>query len=239
MPQPVYRRILLKLSGEMLAGEAEFGIRPEVLVRFADEVIEVQRLGVQIGIVIGGGNIFRGLPAAESGMERAHADYMGMLATVINALALQDALEQRGCYTRVMSALHVEQVCEPYIRRRAVAHLNKGRVVIFAAGTGNPYFSTDTAASLRAAEIHADVILKATKVDGIYDKDPKKHPDAVRFDHITHLDALKKGLKVMDATAISLTMENRLPIIVFDMSTPGNVVRVVCGEPVGTHVNTP
>ena len=238
MPDPVYRRILLKLSGEMLAGDGEFGIRPEVLGRFADEVIAVKDLGVEVGIVIGGGNIFRGMPASESGMDRTHADYMGMLATCINALALQDALEQRGCFTRVMSAVRVDQVCEPYIRRRAVSHLAKGRVVIFAAGTGNPYFSTDTAASLRAAEIHADVILKATKVDGVYDKDPKKHGDAVRFEQISHIDALKKGLKVMDATAISLCMENQLPIIVFDMGTPGNVRRVVCGEPIGTHVHS-
>ena len=238
MPDPVYRRILLKLSGEMLAGDGEFGIRPEVLGRFADEVIAVKDLGVEVGIVIGGGNIFRGMPASESGMDRTHADYMGMLATCINALALQDALEQRGCFTRVMSAVRVDQVCEPYIRRRAVSHLAKGRVVIFAAGTGNPYFSTDTAASLRAAEIHADVILKATKVDGVYDKDPKKHGDAVRFEQISHIDALKKGLKVMDATAISLCMENQLPIIVFDMGIPGNVARVVCGEPVGTRVTT-
>jgi uridylate kinase len=239
MAGPVYHRILLKLSGEMLAGSADFGIQQAMIGRFAEEVIEVHALGVQIGIVIGGGNIFRGMPASESGMDRAHADYMGMLATVINALALQDALEQRGCYTRVMSALHVEQVCEPYIRRRAMAHLNKGRVVIFAAGTGNPYFSTDTAASLRAAEIHADVILKATKVDGVYDKDPMKHADAVRYEHITHLDALKLGLKVMDATAISLCMENRIPLIVFDMNRPGNVRRVVMGETIGTHVNSP
>lgn len=239
MAEPAYRRILLKLSGEMLAGDADFGVQQSVLGRFADEVIEVHKLGVQIGIVIGGGNIFRGVPASEGGMDRAHADYMGMLATCINALALQDALEQRGCYTRVMSALRIEQVCEPYIRRRAVAHLNKGRVVIFAAGTGNPYFSTDTAASLRAAEIHADVILKATKVDGVYDKDPKKHADAVRYESITHLEALKLGLKVMDATAISLCMENRIPLIVFDMNRPGNVRRVVLGEAVGTHVNSP
>ncbi len=239
MAEPAYRRILLKLSGEMLAGDADFGVQQTVLGRFADEVIEVHKLGVQIGIVIGGGNIFRGVPASEGGMDRAHADYMGMLATCINALALQDALEQRGCYTRVMSALRIEQVCEPYIRRRAVAHLNKGRVVIFAAGTGNPYFSTDTAASLRAAEIHADVILKATKVDGVYDKDPKKHADAVRYESITHLEALKLGLKVMDATAISLCMENRIPLIVFDMNRPGNVRRVVLGEAVGTHVNSP
>jgi uridylate kinase len=237
--EPVFRRVLLKLSGEMLAGKSDFGITPEVLGRFAEEVIAVQALGVEIGIVIGGGNIFRGLPASESGMDRAHADYMGMLATCINALALQDALEQRGCYTRVMSAMRIDQVCEPYIRRRAIAHLQKGRVVIFAAGTGNPYFSTDTAASLRAAEIHADVILKATKVDGVYDKDPKKYADAVRYERISHIDALKLGLKVMDATAISLCMENSIPMIVFDMNRPGNVVRVVCGEPVGTHVYSP
>ncbi len=239
MAGPVYRRILLKLSGEMLAGDADFGIQQSVLGRFADEVIEVHKLGVQIGIVIGGGNIFRGVPASEGGMDRAHADYMGMLATCINALALQDALEQKGCYTRVMSAVRIEQVCEPYIRRRAVAHLNKGRVVIFAAGTGNPYFSTDTAASLRALEIHADVILKATKVDGVYDKDPKKHADAVRYETITHIEALKLGLKVMDATAISLCMENRIPLIVFDLNRPGNVRRVVMGETVGTHVKSP
>ncbi len=238
MPDPVYKRVLLKLSGEMLAGDGEFGIRQDILGRFADEVIELKALGVEVGIVIGGGNIFRGMPASEGGMDRAHADYMGMLATCINALALQDALEQRKCYTRVMSALRIDQVCEPYIRRRAMSHLAKGRVVIFAAGTGNPYFSTDTAASLRAAEIQAEVILKATKVDGVYDKDPKKHADAVRFEQISHIEALKLGLKVMDATAISLCMENKLPIIVFDMGTPGNVRRVVCGEPVGTHVHS-
>jgi len=238
MSGPRYKRILLKLSGEMLAGDSGFGFDAAVLKRFAEEVIQVRDLGVQIGIVIGGGNIFRGIAGSERGMERAHADYMGMLGTVINALALQDALEQRGCYTRVMSALRIDQVCEAYIRRRAVAHLSKGRVVIFAAGTGNPYFSTDTAASLRAAEIDAEVILKATKVDGVYDKDPKKYPDAVRYDRLTHLDALNLGLKVMDATAISLCMENHLPIVVFDLSEPGNVARVVLGEAVGTHVET-
>ena len=244
MTGPAYRRVLLKLSGEMLAGELPsgepgFGLAPEVLFRFAREVKDVHDAGVQMGIVIGGGNIFRGLAGSERGMERAHADYMGMLGTVINALALQDALEQVGCYTRVMSALRIEQVCEPYIRRRAMAHLNKGRVVIFAAGTGNPYFSTDTAATLRAAEIGADVILKGTKVDGVYDKDPKKHADAVRFEHISHLDALKKELKVADTTAFSLSMENNLPIIVFDISKPGNLMRVVQGEPIGTLVITP
>ncbi len=243
MTRPAYRRVLLKLSGEMLAGETTtgepgFGIAPEVLSRFAREVKDVHESGVQMGIVIGGGNIFRGIAGSERGMERAHADYMGMLGTVINALALQDALEQVGCYTRVMSALRIEQVCEPYIRRRAMAHLNKGRVVIFAAGTGNPYFSTDTAATLRAAEIGADVILKATKVDGVYDKDPKKFADAVRFESISHLDALKKELKVADTTAFSLSMENNLPIIVFDISKPGNLMRVVNGEPIGTIVIT-
>ena len=236
MPDPVYRRILLKLSGEMLAGDGEFGIRPEVLGRFADEVIAVKNLGVEVGIVIGGGNIFRGMPASESGMDRTHADYMGMLATCINALALQDALEQRGCFTRVMSAVRVDQVCEPYIRRRAVSHLAKGRVVIFAAGTGNPYFSTDTAASLRAAEIHADVILKATKVDGVYDSDPKKNAGATRFESVSYLEVLNRGIKVMDATAISLCMDNSIPIVVFDLNGPGNIRRVVCGEPIGTHV---
>jgi len=238
MTEPVYRRILLKLSGEMLAGDQGFGLNPTIVSRFADEVKEIHDLGVQIGLVVGGGNIFRGVSASDGGMERTHADYMGMLATVINSLALQDALEQRGCFTRVMSALHMEQVCEPYIRRRAIAHLSKGRLVIFAAGTGNPFFSTDTAASLRAAEIKADVILKATKVDGVYDKDPKKHQDAVRYERVSHFDALRKGLKVMDATAISLCMETETPLIVFDMSQPGNLRRVIMGEPVGTHVIT-
>ncbi len=237
MPQtPVYKRILLKLSGEMLAGDKDFGLEPSVLGRLAEELIEVRALGVQMGLVIGGGNIWRGLAGAEKGMERAHADYMGMLATVINSLALQDALERRGCYTRVMSALRIEQVCEPYIRRRAIAHLEKGRVVIFAAGTGNPYFSTDSAAALRAAEIGADVILKATKVDGVYDKDPKKHADAVRFDTIDPFEALRKGLKVADATAIALAMENKTRMIVFDLNVPGNIRRVVLGESVGTMV---
>ena len=236
MPVPAFRRVLLKLSGEMLAGGQGFGFDGEVIDRFADEVKEIRDLGVELGVVVGGGNIFRGVPASEGGMDRAHADYMGMLATVINGLALQESLERRGCFTRVMSALHMEQVCEPYIRRRAIAHLNKGRLVIFAAGTGNPHFSTDTAAALRAAEIKADVILKATKVDGVYDKDPKKYSDAVRFEQITHLQAINLGLKVMDATALTLCMENHLPIIVFDMSQPGNLRRVIMGEPLGTRV---
>ncbi len=239
MPAPIYSRVLLKLSGEMLAGEMDFGLDPQVLGRLADELIEVKALGVELGLVIGGGNIFRGVSGSETGMERAHADYMGMLATVINALAMQDALEQRGCYTRVMSALRIEQVCEPYIRRRAIAHLHKGRVVIFAAGTGNPYFSTDSAAALRAAEIGAEVILKATKVDGVYDKDPKKFADAVRFEQISPMDAFKRGLKVADATAIALAMENNTPMIIFDLSVPGNIKRVVLGETVGTLVTTP
>ena len=220
----------------MLAGDKEFGFSPEMLGRIAEELIDVRNLGVQIGLVIGGGNIFRGIAGSEKGMDRAHADYMGMLATVINALAMQDALERRGCYTRVMSALHIEQVCEPYIRRRAVAHLEKGRVVIFAGGTGNPFFSTDSAAALRAAEINADVLMKATKVDGVYDKDPKKFADAVRFETIEPIEAFKRGLKVADATAIALAMENRTKMIVFDLSVPGNIRRVVMGDTVGTVV---
>jgi len=236
---PLYKRILLKISGEMLAGDQDFGLNPTVLGSLAEELIEVRDLGVQLGLVIGGGNIFRGIAGSEKGMERAHADYMGMLATVINALAMQDALERRGCYTRVKSALRIESVCEPYIRRRALAHLAKGRMVIFAAGTGNPYFSTDSAAALRAAEIGAEVILKATKVDGVYDKDPKKHADAVRYEQIAPMDAFKRGLKVADATAIALAMENDTPMIVFDLGVRGNIKRVVLGEAVGTLVTTP
>jgi len=233
---PVYKRILLKVSGEMLAGDQGFGIQPDVIGRYAQEIHEVSALGVEVAIVIGGGNIFRGLAGASRGMDRAHADYMGMLATVINALALQDALEQRGCFTRVMSALALDQVAERYIRRRAVRHLEKGRVVIFGSGTGNPYFSTDTAAALRAAEIHADVILKATKVDGVYDRDPMKDPEAKRFDELTYLEVLNRGLRVMDATAVSLCMDNSLPILVFDLNTPGNVMRAVCGQDIGTRL---
>jgi len=233
---PVYKRVLLKVSGEMLAGDQGFGIQPDVIRRYAREIHEVSSLGVEVAIVIGGGNIFRGLAGASRGMDRAHADYMGMLATVINALALQDALEQRGCFTRVMSALALDQVAERYIRRRAVRHLEKGRVVIFGSGTGNPYFSTDTAAALRAAEIHADVILKATKVDGVYDRDPMKDPDAKRFDELTYLEVLNRGLRVMDATAVSLCMDNALPILVFDLNTPGNIMRAVCGHDIGTRL---
>jgi len=234
---PVYRRIVLKLSGEALQGEQGFGIEPAVIGRISQEIKDVRDLGVEIAIVIGGGNIFRGLAGAAVGMDRAQADYMGMVATVINSLALQDALEKVGCYTRVMTAISMQQVAEPYIRRRAIRHMEKGRVVIFAAGTGNPYFSTDTAASLRAAEVGATVILKATKVDGVYDRDPRRHPDAVRFDRLSYLDVINRGLGVMDQTAVTLCMENKLPIVVFDLFEHGNIRRVVCGEPVGTTVD--
>ncbi len=231
-----YRRVVLKLSGERLAGEKGFGISPAVIRGIADEVREVQALGIQVAIVIGGGNVIRGMTAAAEGLDRASADYMGMMASVINALALQDALEEAGLPTRVLSALEIKQVAEPYIRRRAVRHLEKGRTVIFAAGTGNPYFTTDTAAALRAAEIHADVILKATRVDGVYDADPEKEPDATRFDTLSYDDALQRKLRFMDQTAIALCRENRLPIVVFDMTVPGNIRKVVCGETVGTRV---
>lgn len=237
MSAPVYRRIVLKLSGEALQGEQGFGIEPAVIGRISQEIKDVRDLGVEIAIVIGGGNIFRGLAGAAVGMDRAQADYMGMVATVINSLALQDALEKVGCYTRVMTAISMQQVAEPYIRRRAIRHMEKGRVVIFAAGTGNPYFSTDTAASLRAAEVGATVILKATKVDGVYDRDPRRHPDAVRFDRLSYLDVINRGLGVMDQTAVTLCMENKLPIVVFDLFEHGNIRRVVCGEPVGTTVD--
>ncbi len=231
-----YKRILLKLGGESLCGSENFGIDDTVLSRLAEEIKEVQGLGVQIAIVIGGGNIFRGGPATEKGMDRTTADYMGMLATVINALALQDALERTGVYTRVLTAIEMHEIAEPYIRRRAIRHLEKGRIVIFAAGTGNPYFTTDTAASLRALEIQADVILKATKVDGVYDKDPMTHADAKRFGELTYLEVLEKGLKVMDTTAISMCMDNKLPIIVFDLFKEGNLKQVVQGAPLGTLV---
>ena len=235
---PRFKRILLKLSGEALMGDGKYGISPKTLQQVAQEVREVTDLGVEVGIVIGGGNIFRGVSASTEGIDRASADYMGMLATVINALALQDALEKNAVFTRVQSAIEMQQLAEPYIRRRAVRHLEKGRVVIFAAGTGNPYFTTDTAASLRAMEIHADVILKATKVDGIYSADPVKDPSATRYQALTYLDVLKKNLKVMDSTAISLCMDNELPIIVFDLGRSGNILRVVLGEDVGTTVGT-
>jgi uridylate kinase len=234
--QPRYSRILLKLSGEALGGESGVSICPEAVQSMAEQVREVRELGVQVVIVIGGGNIFRGLPGSERGIERATGDYMGMLATIINSLALQDALEKIGVATRVQSAITMAQVAEPFIRRRAVRHLEKGRVVIFGGGTGNPYFSTDTAAALRANEIGAEVILKATKVDGIYDSDPKKNPNARRFSRISYLDALQQQLKVMDSTAFSLCMDNKMPIIVFDFFKPHNLKRVVLGEKVGTLV---
>jgi uridylate kinase len=236
MPDPVYRRVLLKLSGEALMGEQAFGIDPAVTTKIAREIGEIQQLGVQTAVVIGGGNLFRGLAASARGMDRATADYMGMLATVINALALQDALEHIGVPTRVASAIEMRAVAEPFIRRRAVRHLEKGRVVIFAAGTGNPYFTTDTAAALRAMEMKADVILKGTKVDGIYTADPMVDSTATKFSDISYLKVLERGLKVMDATAISLCMDNKLPIVVFNLRTAGNVRRVVMGEPVGTTV---
>ena len=236
VPTPTYRRIVVKLSGEALMGEEPYGIDPAVTSRIAKDIGELQELGVQTAIVIGGGNIFRGLAASARGMDRATGDYMGMLATVINALALQDALEQQGIVTRVMSAIEMRAVAEPFIRRRAVRHLEKGRALVFAAGTGNPYFTTDTAAALRAMEIKADVIMKATKVDGIYSADPMKNPDARRYDRISYLQVLEQRLEVMDATAISLCMDNRLPILVFDLRTPGNLRRAVLGEPVGSTV---
>jgi uridylate kinase len=233
---PSYKRILLKLSGEALMGEQAYGVDPAVANRIAQDVAEIQSLGVQTSIVIGGGNIFRGLAASARGMDRSTADYMGMLATVINALALQDALEHQNVPTRVLTAIEMRAVAEPFIRRRAIRHLEKGRVVVFAAGTGNPYFTTDTAAALRAMEVRAEVILKGTKVDGIYTADPVSHPDATRYDQISYLQVLQERLQVMDATAISLCMDNKLPIVVFNLRTPGNIRRVVMGEPVGTTV---
>lgn len=235
---PKYRRILLKLSGEALGDNSGCGINPEAIHNMARQVREVKDMGVEVVIVVGGGNIFRGLQGSEKGIERATGDYMGMLGTVINALALQDALEKQQVPTRVQSAIAMSQVAEPFIRRRAVRHLEKGRVVIFGGGTGNPYFSTDTTAALRAAEIGADVILKATKVDGIYDSDPKKNPGARRYDKISYLEALQRQLKVMDSTAFSLCMDNKMPIIVFDMFGEDNLARVVRGEKVGTLVTS-
>ncbi len=231
-----YQRVLLKLSGEALAGEQGYGIDPEVITGIAAEIKEVVDLGVQVALVIGGGNIFRGLAASSKGMDRASADYMGMLATVMNSLAMQDALEKQGVVTRVQSAIEMQQIAEPYIRRRAVRHLEKGRVVIFSAGTGNPYFTTDTAASLRAMEINAEVILKATKVDGVYTSDPMKNSDAVKLPTLTYLEVLQKGLQVMDATATSLCMDNNLPMIIFDLTQRGNIQKVVLGEQIGTIV---
>jgi len=236
MSEPAFRRILLKLSGEALMGAQGFGIDPATVARIAEEVEEIRKLGVEVGIVVGGGNFIRGVIASESGIDRVVADQMGMLATVINALALQDALEKRGCHTRVTTAIEIREMAEPFIRRRAIRHLEKGRVVLFAAGTGSPYFSTDTAAALRAIEIKADVILKATKVDGVYDADPKKVAEAKMFTRINYLDVLSRGLKVMDTTAISMCMDNSLPIIVFNLNVPGNLKRVILGEKVGSLV---
>ena len=237
MSRPRYTRILLKLSGEALIGEQGYGIDHAVLEKITTEVKELYDLGIEIAIVIGGGNIFRGLSAAARGMERSSADYMGMLATVLNALALQNILENKGVMTRVQSAIEMRELAEPYIRRRAMRHLEKKRVVIFAAGTGNPYFTTDTTAALRAMEIGAQVIMKATRVDGVYSADPLKDPSASRFDHLTYIEVLQKNLRVMDATAISLCMDNNLPIIVFDLNVPGNIKRIIAGEPVGTLVS--
>lgn len=234
--KPIYNRILLKLSGEALMGDQEFGISSEVIASYAKQIKEIADLGVEVGIVIGGGNIFRGLSGSEQGIDRVTGDHMGMLATVINSLALQNAIESLGVPTRVQTAIEMPKIAEPFIKRRAQRHLEKGRVVIFGAGTGNPYFTTDTAAALRAIEINADVVIKATKVDGIYDKDPVKFADAVKYGEVTYTEVLNKDLKVMDATAISLCRENRLPIIVFDSLVEGNIKRVILGEPIGTKV---
>ena len=236
MKKPQYKRILLKISGEILAGDGDYGIDPPVIQQIAREIKEVKNLGVEVAIVIGGGNIFRGMAASSKGMDRASADYMGMLATVLNGLALQDALEKIGVFTRVQTAIEMREVAEPYIRRRAIRHLEKGRVVIFAAGTGNPFFTTDTTASLRAMEIGAEVILKATKVEGIFEADPMVDKKARKFEELTYFDVLKKQLKVMDATAISLCMDHGIPLIVFNLKKKGNIKRAVSGEKVGTKV---
>jgi uridylate kinase len=231
-----YRRVVIKLSGEGLAGEVGFGISPAVIRGAAEEIRDVHALGVEIAIVIGGGNIIRGVAASQEGMDRATADYMGMMAGVINGVALQDALEKQDVPTRVLSALEIKEVAEPYIRRRAIRHLEKGRIVIFAAGTGNPYFTTDTAAALRAAEVHADLIMKATKVDGVYDADPNREANAQRFEQLSYEEAIRRNLQFMDQTAIQLCRQNGLPIVVFDMTVPGNIRKVVSGERVGTLV---
>ena len=233
---PRFKRVLLKLSGESLMGDKNFGLDSDVIAQYAEDIKSITDLGVQVAIVIGGGNIYRGMNEAETGIERAQGDYMGMLATVINGMALQSGLERAGVYTRLQSAIKMEQIAEPYIRRRAIRHLEKGRVVIFGAGTGNPYFTTDTAGSLRAIEIKADVILKGTRVDGIYTSDPEKDPSAKKFETISFNDCITKNLRVMDMTAFTLCMENELPIIVFDMDTPGTLLRVITGEKVGTLV---
>ncbi|MEE2757571.1 MAG: UMP kinase [Myxococcota bacterium] len=234
--KPPYKRLLLKLSGEALIGEGTYGISPNVISQIASEVSEVRALGIELAVVIGGGNIFRGVAGAAQGMDRTSADYMGMLATAINAIAIQEGFEKVGLKTRVMSGIEMPRVAEPFIRRRAMRHLEKGRVVVFAAGTGNPYFTTDTAAALRAVEIGADAVLKATKVDGIYDKDPMVHADAVKYDHVTYSECLAEDLRVMDATAISLCRENKMPIVVFELGTPGNIVRVAQRHSVGTTI---
>ena len=231
-----YKRVLLKLSGEALAGDLGYGIDPKVVDDLAEQIGEVVHDGVQIAIVVGGGNIFRGVSGATEGMDRAQADYIGMLATVMNALALQDSFERHGVYSRVQSAINMQEVSEPYIRRRAVRHLEKGRVVILAAGTGNPYFTTDTTAALRACELDVDCLMKATKVDGVYDSDPAKNPDAKRFDKVSYMEVLNRGLHVMDSTATSLCMDNDMPMIVFDLTQKGNIARALKGEPVGTTV---
>ncbi len=231
-----YKRLLLKLSGESLMGTKGGGIDPKVLDFFSEEIKKVHDIGVQLGIVIGGGNIFRGLNAADQGIDRVTGDMMGMLATMINSLALQNAIEKKGIFTRLMSAVKMEEMAEPYIRRRAIRHLEKGRVVIFGAGTGHPYFSTDTAAALRAVEINADAIIKGTRVDGVYDKDPEKHADALKYDHISYIDILKLNLRVMDLTSVSLCQENKLPMVVFNMDIPGNLLKLVTGDAVGTVI---
>ena len=236
MPSPKYKRVLLKLSGEALCPDSGYGIDPTILDNIAEEIKELYELKIELAIVIGGGNIYRGVKGSTQGMDRATADYMGMLATVMNALALQDALERKDVYTRVQNALRIDEITEPYIRRKASRHLEKGRVVIFAAGTGNPYFTTDTAASLRAMEINAEVILKATRVDGVFDKDPLTHKDAKKFDRLTYIEVLQKELKVMDATATSLCMDNDMPIIVFNMTQMGNIKKAIFGENIGTTV---
>lgn len=236
MEQPKYKRVILKLSGEALSGEVGFGLEANVLTSMAQQIFDLTQAGVEVAIVVGGGNIWRGVTGAKRGIDRATADYMGMLATVINSLALQDALEAVGVDTRVMTAIEMREVAEPYIKRRAIRHLEKGRVVIFGAGTGNPYFSTDTTAALRAAEMGVDVILMAKKVDGVYDDDPKKNPNAHKFESLKYIDVLNQGLKVMDSTAISLCMDNNIPLIVFDMMTPGNMKRAAMGETIGTYV---
>ncbi len=233
---PKHQRVLLKLSGEALAGDGSFGLDPERVRALAVEVAAVARTGVQIGMVVGGGNFFRGVAAAAQNMDRVTGDHMGMLATVINALAMQDALEKEGVPTRVMTAIQMHQVAEPYIRRRAIRHMEKGRIVVFAAGTSNPYFSTDTAATLRGLEIHAEVIAKATSVDGVYDKDPKKFPDAIRYTEVSYLDVLAKSLGVMDASAVAMCRDNKLPIIVFNLNVSGNIMRMAMGEPIGTVI---